>query len=79
MNLNKFVQYWSTLMANKVTPFGSRKNPELPKIEWFPVGDTAVNEPLRDKEIHDLVAQIVLLGKKRGRPSKPEEADQDAA
>ena len=52
---------------------------DLPRLELIPVAEEINSDPLRIKEIHDLVAQVVLLGQKLGRPSKKEEIDQNAA
>lgn len=80
MNLNKFILIWRKYMARKTSRVGDK-----PKLDWLrvqlnPVTGVSDSDPMRLKEIHDLIARIVLLGNKRGRTSKKEmEGVQDAA
>jgi hypothetical protein len=56
---------------NKNSPSIRSKLVEL-NVEFFPVTDTSITAMQEIKEIHRLVAQIILTGKKRGRPFKKE-------
>ncbi len=51
----------------------------FPPVILIPVIDESSNCQKRIKEVHDLVAQIVGLAKKKGRPSTKEEDIQNAA
>jgi hypothetical protein len=79
MNLIKYLRIWWCNLAKVRRVKANRALGELPRTELIPVIEMMDSNPIRYKEIHDLVAQIVLLGQKRGRPSKQEEEDQNAA
>lgn len=71
---------WSIKMAKRVKAAVVQQFKTLPRVHLIPVPPSSSLDPLRLKEISDLVARIVLHGSKRGRPSKqPEEGYQDAA
>jgi hypothetical protein len=47
-----------------------RSKPNEIKIEFYPSSEKSMLDKRDITEIHNLVAQIVLTGKKRGRPLK---------
>ena len=55
------------------------KTRPLPKITFEPTTDESALCPLRIKEIKDLVAEMIILGTKRGRPSQDQEELKDVA
>lgn len=55
------------------------KTRPLPKITFVPTTDESALCPLRIKEIKDLVAEMIILGTKRGRPSQEQEELKDVA
>lgn len=79
MSLSRFCKRLEIALAKIRQVVGRKAQRELPRIQLIPVIQTTSNDPLRTKEIADLAARIVLIGKKRGRPSKREEEMQDAA
>ena len=66
-------------MAKKLARAATQAAPEMLRVQLIPTTNLSASDPLRLKEINELVAQIVLLGQKRGRPSRKEEVNQDAA
>jgi len=79
MNLNKFIPQWIIIMVKKVVKPGNGKVYELPNIILKPAPNDSNSDPLRQSEITELLSKIILLGRKRGRPSKKEEDIKDAA
>jgi hypothetical protein len=79
MKQNKLFQLWSTVMAKKTGSNSKKQNRPLPQIFIEPTNDETASCPLRIKEIQDLVAEIIILGTKRGRPSRSEEELKDVA
>jgi len=70
---------WSMKMAKRITA-AVRQFKTLPRVHLIPIPQSTISDPLRLKEISELVARIVLHSNKRGRPSKQlEEGYQDAA
>ena len=57
----------------------NKDNNSLPKVFIAPTTNEASSCPLRIKEIQDLVAEIVVLGLKRGRPARNEMELKDVA
>ena len=79
MNINKFIQkVWDCMTLKKSN-----------KARVIDIGQTCVQlvsvkinkdeDYLRIQEIHHLVNKIILLGKKRGRPTKKDQEIEDAA
>lgn len=66
-------------MAKKTGSNSKKQNRPLPQIFFEPTNDETASCPLRIKEIQDLVAEIIILGTKRGRPSRSEEELKDVA
>lgn len=66
-------------MAKALARVGVKSKYDIPRVELIPVQGKFDSDPLRIREIQDLVAKIVLLGSKRGRPCKTEEGVKDAA
>ena len=66
-------------MVKKVVKPGNGKVYELPNIILKPAPNDSNSDPLRQSEITELLSKIILLGRKRGRPSKKEEDIKDAA
>jgi hypothetical protein len=60
-------------MAKKTGNDSKLKTKPLPKITFIPTTDESALCPLRIKEIKDLVAEMIILGTKRGRPSHHQE------
>lgn len=54
-------------MAKKLNSPVQRTMREIPRVELSPVLEIALTDPMRLKEIGDIVAQIVLLGRSRRR------------
>jgi hypothetical protein len=79
MKQNNFFQLWRTIMAKKIGSNSKKQNETLLKIIIAPTDDESSACPLRIKEIQDLVAEIIILGIKRGRPSKKNEELKDVA
>ncbi len=79
MSLSRFYKGLEIALAKVRQAVGRKVLRELPRIQLIPVIQTTSIDPLRTKEIADLAARIVMIGKKRGRPSKHEEEVQDAA
>lgn len=52
-------------MAKKINPSGHRTKREIPRVELIPVQEIALSDPMRIKEIGDIVASIILLGRTR--------------
>ena len=69
MNLNKFIQKWSHYMAKILKSRGQPRTFELPRVDLIAVPLEESSDPMRDKEIRDLLAKMILLAHKRGRPS----------
>lgn len=61
-------------MAKKLNPSADRTKREIPRVELIPVHGIALLDPMRIKEIGDIVANIVLLGRAR-RKSKESDAE----
>lgn len=79
MKQNKFFQLWSFIMA-KVTRQKIQKDQSLlPKIFIEPTTNEEALSASRIKEIQDLVAEIIILGLKRGRPARKDEELKDVA
>lgn len=76
---NKLFQLWSHLMAKKDGRNSNKKDKQLPTVTIAPTNDEAALCPLRINEIQDLIAEIIILGKKRGRPSSHQEEFKDVA
>ena len=66
-------------MARRISKSGKMAAPENLRVELIPISHSINLDILRNKEIQNMVAQIVLLGQKRGRPSKKEEEMKNAA
>lgn len=66
-------------MAKKVKNTSNSQNEVSPKMTIAPTTDESVLCPLRIKEIKDLVAEIIILGTKRGRSSHKLEELKDVA
>jgi len=79
MKQNKFFQLWSSIMAKKTGSISKKSNEQLPKIFIVPTDNASASCPLRIREIQDLVAEIIILGSKRGRPSSRTEELKDVA
>jgi len=73
MKQNNLFQLWSRLMATKDGKNSKNKEKQLPNITIAPTNNEAALCPLRINEIQDLIAEIIILGKKRGRPSSHQE------
>lgn len=73
MKQNKLFQLWSYMTAKKIGNNSKSKIEELPEITIAPTTDEKTLCPIRIKEIHDLVTEMIILGVKRGRPSRYEE------
>lgn len=61
-------------MAKKLNPSAQRTKREIPRVELIPVHGITLLDPMRIKEIGDLVAKLVLLGRVR-RKSKECDAE----
>lgn len=71
---------WSINMAKRIKSAVIQQSKNLPRVYLIPIFQSASSDPMRLKEISDLVARIILYSNKRGRPSKQQEEDyQDAA
>lgn len=79
MKQNKFFQIWSFIMAKKNGSNSKKENKPLSKVFIAPTNNESASCPLRIKEIQDLVAEIIVLGVKRGRPAKDERELEDVA
>lgn len=79
MSRNKFIQFWRYLVAKKFNPPGHRALREIPRVELSPVFEVALTDPMRIKEIGDIIAQIVLLGRSRRRSTVTKSEVQNAA
>lgn len=79
MNLIRFIQIWRSKMAKILANKAKKLERELPRIELIPSTEISASDILREKEILDLVAQIILLSKQKGRPLKQREEDANAA
>ena len=66
-------------MARKAARDGESATPASLRVQLSPATDSVANDPLRQSEIADLVAQIVLLGRSRRRKSYREKEITDAA
>lgn len=49
------------------------------KAELIAVVDESINSKRRTEEVKELVVKMILLGRKRGRPSHSEEEFENAA
>lgn len=65
-------------MRNKPT-MDKHDDPQELHVELFAVVDNSANGKARTDEVRDLIAKIILLGRKKGRPSNSEREFQDAA
>lgn len=79
MTLVRVLQIWSLSMAKRLSSRAIKCMDQLPPIQLIPISSVEGTDILRVKEIEDIVAQIVLIGQKRGRPSRKEEETKDAA
>ena len=79
MKQNKFFQLWSFIMAKKNGSNSKKQTEKLPKLIIAPTNNESASCPMRIKEIQDLVAEIIILGVKRGRPVKSEGELEDVA
>jgi len=67
-------------MAKRIKAAVIQQIKDLPRVYLIPINTVSSTDPMRLKEISDLVARIILYSNKRGRPSKhQEEGYQDAA
>jgi len=57
------------------------KNPRLEelKVVFEFVTDETINSPLRTREARDLISQMLLLVRKKGRPTQKEDSYEEAA
>lgn len=67
-------------MAKRIAALSSAAKRAIPRVELIPASVSADQDPLRRKDLDDLIAQIVLLGRRKGRckPQRDEE-ERDAA
>lgn len=79
MKQNKIFQIWRSNMVKKIESDSKSEDKPLLRIIIEPTTDESALCPLRIKEIKDLVAEMIILGMKRGRPSKKEEELKDVA
>jgi hypothetical protein len=73
MKQNKIFQLWRSNMVKKTGSNSKSEDKPLLKIIITPTTDESALCPMRIKEIQDLVAEIIILGMKRGRPSHKQE------
>ena len=55
------------------------ENSFLPDVDLIPVIDESTNSKNRTEEVQELLIKMLLLSRKRGRPSTKEEDLEDAA
>ncbi len=48
-------------------------------VYFFPVPESSVEFLKRKEEVQEMIAQMILLGRKKGRPSKKEDSHEEAA
>jgi hypothetical protein len=60
---------WSIKMAKGCYPANKDRIGQPTSIHLIPVNETRFSDPNRISELHTLVARIVLISSKRGRPS----------
>ena len=75
----KLIQKWGQCMAKKPKGVARRLRHELPSVELIPVKVEKDDATMRRQEVIDMVAKMVLLGTKLGRPSLRDEDIKDAA
>jgi hypothetical protein len=66
-------------MAKKLGSHGLHVKRDLPRVHLIPAKDLDASDPMRQKEIVDIVVQIILLGRCRRRPSKKDMETKNAA
>lgn len=79
MNLNKVIQNLRNLMAKKVRSFANQKSDDGITLKLVAVKNIENDGKLQSDELQNLVTHIVLLGTKKGRPSKKDLEASDAA
>lgn len=79
MKQNKIFQLWRSNMMKKTGSDSKSEDKPLLRIIIEPTTDELAMCPLRIKEIKDLVAEMIILGMKRGRPSQKQEELKDVA
>jgi hypothetical protein len=79
MNLNKVIQNLRNFMPKKVRSFANQKADDGITLKLVAVKNLENDGKLRSDELQNLVTHIVLLGTKRGRPSKKDLEARDAA
>jgi hypothetical protein len=48
-------------------------------VYFFPVPESSLEFLKRKEEVQEMIAQMILLGRKKGRPPKEEEEHEEAA
>jgi hypothetical protein len=79
MNLNKVIQNLRNFMAKKVRSFANQKSDDGITLKLVAVKNIENDGKLQSDELQNLVTHIVLLGTKKGRPSKKDLEASDAA
>jgi len=79
MNLNKFIQAWSNTLAKYRRLKAHKPLRELPRVELIPVLETKNEFEKRVQEVREIITRMYLNTKKRGRPSRNEWEESDAA
>jgi hypothetical protein len=79
MNLIRFSPNWSLKLAKKILAISKREPREIPAIEWIPTQEISDQDPLRMKDLDELITKIVLSGRSQRKSVSCEEEVQDAA
>jgi len=66
-------------MAKRFATLSKRAKRAIPKLEMIPVQDSPGQDPLRLKDLDDLIAQIVLLGRRKERRGVSRDKEQNNA
>lgn len=79
MSLSKLIQFIRSLMAKKAAARVREPEAESIRLKLIAVDRTEKEQPRDDEEVQKLVAQIILLGTKKGRPARNGWEAKDAA
>lgn len=79
MSLVKLIQKWSSTLANYRRLKAHEPLRELPRVQLIPVLETKTEFGKRAREVREIITRLYLNTKKRGRPSKAEWEESDAA
>jgi hypothetical protein len=66
-------------LAKKISVNSKREPREIPAIEWIATQEISDQDPLRMKDLDELITKIILSGRSQRKPASCEEEVQNAA